>query len=205
MVKLVAFILKNAPINLKAGFAFSMTDRLSTKVEVGSSTKNKNISPEKFGALSVEAHAFDRKMMFIPLLERKIYRNGIKTYLMALDSVYYSDAVNSEGCYWATQLHLKNTSPTLTRFQSTGVGLGTSYIHPQKYTLEIYGEAGSTYYENSDNLNQRDYSYYLIRPAIDIYLTNTILFLLKATFQRTKFYDAKEVVASLKWKLDGLP
>ena len=33
----------------KAGFAFSMTDRISGKLEAGSSTKNKNIIPEKYG------------------------------------------------------------------------------------------------------------------------------------------------------------
>ncbi len=83
--------------------------------------------------------------------------------------------------------------------------MGTSYISPQKYTLGIYGEAGSTYYENLDNLNHRNYSYYLIRPTVDIYLTENMLLLLKTTFQRTKFYDAKEVLASLKWKLDSTP
>lgn len=186
----------------KAGFAFSMTDKVSAKLEVGSSTKNQNICPEKMGAISLEAHTPNRKMMFIPLLERKIYRNGVKTYLMALDSVYYSEPRNDEGCYLATQLHLKNTSPTLTRFRSTGVGLGTSYVHPKKYTLEIYGEVGSTYYENLDT-NQRDFSYYLIRPAIDIHLKDNVLLLLLATYQRTKFYDLQEFRASLKFRLDG--
>lgn len=190
-------------IELRGGFSFGMTDRISSKILVGSSTYNRNISPSKMGSFSLEAHLFNRKVMMIPLIERKIYRNGVKTYLMALDTVYYSDG-NDEGHYWATQLHVKNTSPTLTRLRSTGVGVGTSFINPKKYTAELYGEVGSTYYENL-NTPQRDYSYFLIRPSFDIHLKDHWELLGMATFEHTKFYNQKEFRLSLKYQIPENP
>lgn len=190
-------------IEFRGGFSFGMTDRISSKILVGSSTYNRNISPKKMASLSFEAHLFNRKVMMIPLIERKIYRNGVKTYLMALDTVYYSDA-NDEGHYWATQLHVKNTSPTLTRLRSTGVGLGTSFISPKKYTAELYGEVGSTYYENL-NTPERDYGYFLIRPSFDIHLRDHWALLGMVTFEHTKFYNLQEFRLSLKYKIPETP
>ena len=189
-------------VAFKGGFSFGISDRISGKLLAGSSTKNQNISPQKYMGASVEAHLFNRKMMFIPLLEKRTFRNGISEYLMALDAVYFSQALNEEGGYFGTQFHIKSEGSSLTNLHSPGIGLGTSFIAPKKYTLELYGEVGETYYDQL-NTRRKNFSYALIRPSVDIHLRDNLILLARATYKKTKFYVEKEFYLSIKAIIDN--
>ncbi len=189
---------------VSGGFSFGINDLTSAKFLVGGSSKNRGILPRQSFSFSVESHCFDRSLMVIPLIEHREYRNGVKEYLTAIDFVYYFKPFQESEGYMGAQFHLKNASPRLAQLKSRGMGVGVTYIQPNAYAAELYTEFGRTFYENSQ-VNQRNYPYFLIRPMVDLPFNENVVFLMGASYEKTKFYNVREYNVGLKIVLPGGP
>lgn len=189
---------------VSGGFSFGINDLTSAKFLVGGSSKNRGILPRQSFSFSLESHCFDRSLMVIPLIEHREYRNGVKEYLTAIDFVYYFKPFQESEGYMGAQFHLKNTSPRLAQLKSRGMGVGVTYIKPHAYAAELYTEIGRTFYENSQ-VNQRNYPYFLIRPMVDLPVNDRVMFLIGASYEKTKFYHVREYSVGLKAALQGAP